>query len=248
MYFLTTLYVDVKEPAPKFFGVNSPHISGDKKTQSRRPTKITACRAVVLATAGFRFRCRDKIESNLQSQMYKNRLLIRGVPRLAGFEITERRGLVKSIFWNFLAAPSHASKRKQKGREGRFVRRSCQRPLFGPRRHRRICCSHHCDKRSLPVCRMKPELQSVGDFQCQIVPEIRRDYRPLPLDHLRINGGCRLRPSQCLYRHWLHARWRNTLLLAGGGRVPTPTHSPARVHSVGCRLSQRCPANCRCSR
>jgi hypothetical protein len=92
-----------KNQPPKFFGVNSPHISDDKKTQSRRPAKITACRAAVSAKAGFRFRCRDKIESNLQSQMYKNRLLIRGVPRLAGFEITKRRGLVKSIFWNFLA-------------------------------------------------------------------------------------------------------------------------------------------------
>jgi hypothetical protein len=46
---------------------------GDKKTQFRADDK-------------FRFRKsrRDKIESNLQSQMYKNRLLIRGVPRLAG--------------------------------------------------------------------------------------------------------------------------------------------------------------------
>ena len=34
--------------------------------------------------------------------MYKNRLLIRGVPRLAGYQINERRGLVKSIFWIFL--------------------------------------------------------------------------------------------------------------------------------------------------
>ena len=117
-----------KNQPPKFFGVNSPHISDDKKTQSRRPAKITACRAVVSAKAGFRFRCRDKIESNLQSQMYKNRLLIRGVPRLAGFQITKRRGLVKSIFWNFFGAtPSHASK----GREGRLVQISCQRPLFG---------------------------------------------------------------------------------------------------------------------
>src|SRR4029077_770702 len=90
-----------KNQPPKFFGVNSPHISDDKKTQSRRPAKITAGRAVVLAKPGFRFRCRDKIESNLQSQMYKNRLLIRGVPRLAGHQINERRGLVKSIFWIF---------------------------------------------------------------------------------------------------------------------------------------------------
>ena len=49
--------------------------------------------------------------------MYKNRLLIRGVPRLAGFEITERRGLVKSIFLKFFgAAPSHASKEREKGK------------------------------------------------------------------------------------------------------------------------------------
>jgi hypothetical protein len=83
--------------------------SGDKKTQPRHPAKITACRAIVLAKAGFRFRCRDKIESNLQSQMYKNRLLIRGVPRLADFEITERRGLVKSILWIFLISRSTGS-------------------------------------------------------------------------------------------------------------------------------------------
>jgi hypothetical protein len=33
--------------------------------------------------------------------MYKNLLLIRGVPRLAGDQINERRGLVKLIFWIF---------------------------------------------------------------------------------------------------------------------------------------------------
>jgi hypothetical protein len=150
-----------KNQPPKFFGVNSPHISDDKKTQSRRPAKITGRRAVVLAKPGFRFPCRDKIESNLQSQMYKNRLLIRGVPRLAGYKINERRGLVKSIFWNFLARLRIT---RQKEGKADSLRISCQRPLFGPRRHRRIWCSHHCDKRSLPVCRMKPELQSVGDF------------------------------------------------------------------------------------
>jgi hypothetical protein len=90
-----------KNQPPKFFGVNSPHISDDKKTQSRRPAKITACRAVVSAKAGLRFACRDKIESNLQSQMYKNRLLIRGVPRLAGHQVNERRGPRQIDFLDF---------------------------------------------------------------------------------------------------------------------------------------------------
>lgn len=41
--------------------------------------------------------------------MYKNRLPIRGVPRLAGHQINERRGLVKSIFWIFLILNRWAS-------------------------------------------------------------------------------------------------------------------------------------------
>jgi hypothetical protein len=53
--FLTTLYVDVKEPAVH-------HILTTKKL-NLAPTKITACRR-----GGFCFRCRDKIEPNLQSQ------------------------------------------------------------------------------------------------------------------------------------------------------------------------------------
>jgi hypothetical protein len=153
-----------KNQPPKFFGVNSPHISDDKKTQFRGPAKITAGRAVVLAKAGFRFPCRDKIESNLQSQMYKNRLLIRGVPRLAGHQTNERRGLVKSIFWNFLARLRVTPQRR-----GRPIRPDIMPTApFRASRHRRICCSHHCDKRSFLVCRIKPELQSVGDFQCQV--------------------------------------------------------------------------------
>ncbi len=52
--FLTTLYVDVKEPA-------FTHISDHKKTQSRTDK-------IRLPHHGFRFRCRDKIEPNLQSQ------------------------------------------------------------------------------------------------------------------------------------------------------------------------------------
>jgi hypothetical protein len=39
---------------------------------------------------------------------------------LAGFEITERRGLVKSIFWNFLARLRVT--RQKKGRKGRPIR------------------------------------------------------------------------------------------------------------------------------
>jgi hypothetical protein len=105
LYFLTTLYVDVKEPAPKFFGVNSPHISDEKKLN-----------LAVRQKSRFRFPCRDKIESNLQSQMYKNRLLIRGVPRLAGHQINERRGLVKSIFWFFLILRSMGSPSGSDGR------------------------------------------------------------------------------------------------------------------------------------
>src|ERR1700737_2254927 len=57
LYFLTTLYVDVKEPA-------FTHISGDKKTQPR------ARFGTSIHQSGFDYRCRDKIESNLQSQMY----------------------------------------------------------------------------------------------------------------------------------------------------------------------------------
>jgi hypothetical protein len=54
--FLTTLYVDVKEPAvPYIFATRKSSISCRQKLQS--PTVV-----------GFRFRCRDKIEPNLQSQ------------------------------------------------------------------------------------------------------------------------------------------------------------------------------------
>ena len=56
LYFLTTLYVDVKEPA-------FTHIPDHKKTQSRADKNHS-----LPAVAGFRFRCRDKIEPNLQSQ------------------------------------------------------------------------------------------------------------------------------------------------------------------------------------
>jgi hypothetical protein len=59
--FLTTLYVDVKEPAVQ-------RILATKKL-NLVPTKIT----VPAVTRGFRFRCRDKIEPNLQSQMYVER-------------------------------------------------------------------------------------------------------------------------------------------------------------------------------
>jgi hypothetical protein len=58
--FLTTLYVDVKEPAV-------PHILAIKKAQSR------ADKNQVPVVTGFRFNCRDKIEPNLQSQMYVER-------------------------------------------------------------------------------------------------------------------------------------------------------------------------------
>jgi len=54
--FLTTLYVDVKEPAVH-------NILTAKKTQSRADKHYS-----VPAVAGFRLRCRDKIEPNLQSQ------------------------------------------------------------------------------------------------------------------------------------------------------------------------------------
>jgi hypothetical protein len=54
--FLTTLYVDVKEPAV--------HNILARKKLNLAPTKITALPAV----AGFRFCCQDKIEPNLQSQ------------------------------------------------------------------------------------------------------------------------------------------------------------------------------------
>ena len=54
--FLTTLYVDVKEPAAQY-------ILTTKKTQSRADKHYS-----VPAVAGFRLRCRDKIEPNLQSQ------------------------------------------------------------------------------------------------------------------------------------------------------------------------------------
>jgi len=53
----TTLYVDVKEPAPNFFGLNFSDILGDKKTQLCLPTRFT-----------FPLSRRDKIELNLQSQ------------------------------------------------------------------------------------------------------------------------------------------------------------------------------------
>jgi hypothetical protein len=60
--FLTTLYVDVKEPAVRY--------SLSTKKLNLVPTKITALAAI----AGFRFRCRDKIEPNLQSQNVRRTL------------------------------------------------------------------------------------------------------------------------------------------------------------------------------
>ncbi len=54
--FLTTLYVDVKEPAVHY-------ILTTKKTQSRADKHYR-----LPAVAGFRLCCRDKIEPNLQSQ------------------------------------------------------------------------------------------------------------------------------------------------------------------------------------
>jgi len=59
--FLTTLYVDVKEPAVQYVR--------PQKKLNLVPTKITVCPA----WRSFRFRCRDKIEPNLQSQMYAER-------------------------------------------------------------------------------------------------------------------------------------------------------------------------------
>ena len=67
LYFLTTLYVDVKEPALRT-------LADHKKTQLRRRLE-----------SRFRLSGRDKIESNLQSPNVQERTpLIRGVPRLAG--------------------------------------------------------------------------------------------------------------------------------------------------------------------
>ena len=54
--FLTTLYVDVKEPAVHY-------ILDTKKTQSHADKTYG-----LPAITGFRLRCRDKIEPNLQSQ------------------------------------------------------------------------------------------------------------------------------------------------------------------------------------
>src|SRR6266481_8601386 len=59
---------------------------------------------------------------------------------------------------------------------------------------------------------------------------VRCDYRPLLLDRLRINGECRLRLSQRLYRHRLRARWRYMPRRAGEARVPIPTHLAAQAH------------------
>ena len=59
--FLTTLYVDVKEPAV-------PDISAQKKAQSHADI-ITG----YPPSRDTRFHCRDKIEHNLQSQMYVER-------------------------------------------------------------------------------------------------------------------------------------------------------------------------------
>jgi hypothetical protein len=54
--FLTTLYVDVKEPVVRYILIT-------KKAQSRADKNHS-----LAAIADFRFRCRDKIEPNLQSQ------------------------------------------------------------------------------------------------------------------------------------------------------------------------------------
>ena len=60
---------------------------------------------------------------------------------------------------------------------------------------------------------------------------------PLPLDRLLINRGYRLRPSRCLYRHWLRPRPRYKLLEAGGAREPIRADLSARVYSSGHRSS-----------
>ena len=76
----------------------------------------------------------------------------------------------------------------------------------------------------------------------------RRALRSLLADHLRINGGYRLLPSQCLYRHWLRSRRRYIPLRAGEARVPIPAHLAARVHSSGRRSRSHRLASCRWSR
>jgi hypothetical protein len=65
LYFLTTLYVDVKEPAPNFFGVKHSRTFQSTKKLNVAPDRPSFAKA----TAGKR----DKIESNLQSQMYVER-------------------------------------------------------------------------------------------------------------------------------------------------------------------------------
>jgi hypothetical protein len=100
-----------KNQPPKFFGVNSPYISDDKKNSispSGKNHGLPQSRGCG-TKAGLRFACRDKIESNLQSQMYKNRLLIRGVPRLAGHQVNERRGPRQIDFLDFFDFKSTGS-------------------------------------------------------------------------------------------------------------------------------------------
>jgi hypothetical protein len=62
-------------------------------------------------------------------------------------------------------------------------------------------------------------------------------YRAAIARQLAINGGCRLRLSQRLWRYRLRARRRCMLLGAGGVRVPIPRHLAAPVHSFGHRSS-----------
>jgi hypothetical protein len=73
----TTLYVDVKEPVPNFFGLKFLRYLRDKKTQLCLPTRFT-----------FPLSRRDKIELNLQSQDIQEHIPLAcasGVPFLAGF-------------------------------------------------------------------------------------------------------------------------------------------------------------------
>ena len=98
MYFLTTLYVDVKEPAPNFFGVNIHVHFRSQKNSISRPILLFSWRLArrSLGEDG------DKIESNLQSQMYVERPRTNSGPASCGTYKLTRSVDPSTVIRNFL--------------------------------------------------------------------------------------------------------------------------------------------------
>src|SRR5207302_10589359 len=89
LYFLTTLYVDVKEPAPNFFGVNFAHISGTKKLNFVSDSNSFLPRRSY-SEGGSVYLAGTKLSSNLKSQNVREQTplhhLTSGVPPSGGIK------------------------------------------------------------------------------------------------------------------------------------------------------------------